>query len=293
MDDAQTRPSLINRLREHRWESLLLIGIPIAAGIVHLIALLIGYIVAWASEVEPIFVLGTVSSLTTAIILAALRPFARRGGRTLLKMAWDYLMAVALVQALVVILAGLLSDLVDSRLWDVAFLAILSFLHLPVALWFARRASTTGLVYAYFLINIGVFSLGARSGVTMRDSIFSAAESVLPDMGASALFALLTLVTFAFSLTAAIVGVWALANFDSWRLPKKIVAVVAVYGYRAFLAIGGTLLVFLIYALDASSDETADLIAAGALLAGALLLGYLLEIVLVYLVRDRREAGTA
>ena len=293
MDDAQTRPSLIDRLREHRWESLLLIGIPIAAGIVHLIVLLIGYTVAWAAEGEPIFVLGAVSSLTTALILAALRPFARRGGRTLLKMAWDYLIVVALVQAVVVILAGLLSDLVDSRLWDIAFLGLLSFLYLPVALWFARRASTTGLVYAYFLINISVLSLSARSGVTMRDLSFEAADSALPGMSATAFFGLLTLVTFAFSFAAALVGVWVLANFDSWRLPKKIVAVVAVYGYRAFLAIGGTLLVFLIYALDASSDETADLIAAGALLAGALLLGYLLEIVLVYLVRDRREAGTA
>ena len=295
----------------YRWESVILLWVPLVGAVVGLIAQLFVAIFLYFSSLnegtiaafhQPIA--GAISGgVVILLLIAVYRRLRRLEGVEFLSLLCAYTIvsiAVAILGSFIVGslqitnrlgTPGVLLPLVPT--WPLSILPatlVLTLLSLGITLWFARQASRFGLRHAYFLVMIGTLAFASGDGPfrTLLNRGFPL-DSLLGITGATAasIVALVGLAeNFLIVLPLALLGVWLLGNFTlrsptfQWR------AIAGLFAYMALLS--AVLPAAIIFFLEPTIVEIA--ITTGFMVLGVLVLGALFP--LIYLVRVRTPAPT-
>ena len=263
-------------LGRHRWELLLLVGIPAVAFIFSGVGVGVG---PWVST-TLLLLLHFSSGIGhgfTAILLVVTYFQVRELGRPTLSLFWEYSLFAAVITTLSAITAALVAIAFLRLEISSSHLALFPLIRVVesapgalVLLWFARRASRISLAHAYLLV---AATVSPTLNVNLNDQALQNTAIITGG-----------LLQFALSLLA----VWAIPHFDgdSFRMRSRLLA--------AILAVGGLRLVFwvvigIIAVMVQGSYELTKVDLTNAILVFALPT----LLVLTYLVRVRPSPAPA
>ena len=277
-------------LTAYRWELWLLIGIHVVSHAVLLSSFY--YSFGWHTSSALLF---AVAALTTAILLGVSYLRVKRLGRDFLTLVWGYALAAAVIAALIRIVwasspldlgAPLSNVLLHARvyadessilLWHMKWMALGEFASLPALMAFARRASRFSLAHAYSLFLITQpYRITWAYAIAPPVDVYGGPPSVLA----------LGVLLFIISLTAALVLVWLLGNFES-RGPR--------FHRRATAALAAAwVLLPIADSLGSGARGTEALVYAlrSPLLILSFLLFTFIPLAVIYLVRARDPKST-
>ena len=293
----------------YRWESVILLWVPLVGAVVGFIARPFISIYLYSSPLhedtltalfQPI--VGAISGgVVILLLIAAYTRLRRLEGVEFLSLLCAYTImsiAVGILGSFIlgtlqianrVGTVGVLLPVVPA--WPLSILPatlVLGLLSLAITLWFARQASRFGLRHAYFLVMIGTLAFASGGGPfrTLMNRGFPLDN--LLGIAASTAGLIVALVGLAENvlivLPLALLGVWLLGSFTlrsptfQWR------AIAGLFAYMALLS--AVLPAAIIFVLEPTIVEIA--ITAGFVVLGVLVLGALFP--LIYVVRVRTPA---
>ena len=225
----------------YRWEIVILLGIPFAGYVIGLalqaaVGLAVSTVGFPISDADLEEAWPLLRPVATLVLLLLTLPFVARQGRPLLTLLWGFTIATAAVTSIVAYATDALFGGIGLPFRPsvpphprALFLILAIFI---VELWFLRRASRFGLVYALFLAYVGVFTffdiyLAERLGQAFELLFYGSTRATAHDLGSA--------LGIALSLPLSLVGAWLLGNFALRGARFRTLAVVAAISYDATL----------------------------------------------------------
>ena len=305
------RPALRRFFRTYRWESVILLWVPLVGAVVGFIARPFIPIYLYSSPLDEdtltaLFqpIVGAISGgVVILLLIAAYTRLRRLEGVEFLSLLCAYTImsiAVGILGSFIlgtlqianrVGTVGVLLPVVPA--WPLSILPatlVLGLLSLAITLWFARKASRLSLRHAYFLVMIGTLAFPVGDG-PIRTLVFPG-FSLGIGLGISRatealIFAVLGLAeSFLIVLPLALLGVWLLGNFTSRSPTFQRRAIAGLFAYMALLS--AVLPAAVILFFEPTVGEIA--ITAGVMVFGVLVIAALFP--LIYMVRVRTQAPT-
>jgi len=304
------RPALRRFFRTYRWESAILLWVPLVGAVIGFVArpivvISLDYSTINQDLVTALFqaIFGAISGGVVILLLIIVYTRLRRlEGVEFLSLLCAYTivsLALAILGSFIVswlqiaTKVGTVGVILPVILvWPFSILPaaiVLSLVSLAITLWFARRASRLSLRHAYFLVMIGTLAFAPGDG-PVRTLLWSLPLDSLLGITASTAAGITSVIGQAENLVVvlplAVLGVWLLGNFTlrspmfQWR------TIAGLFAYMALLS--AVLPTAVLFFLSPTLSEIAFIV--GSMAFGVLVIAA--PFPLIYLVRVREPTPT-